>query len=396
MTNSELCSALQIIEPEKIIRITLSCKKSELCSYKKVIVRKSADGFFSERFTEKQVFHEKIHTESIIDFIVLELTENFRQLNASCIGYDAEIKISKKGKILKNKTKNDLIGITSEEIRHNREKNYIIKDGMFVPALFELGIISQSGKVISSRYDKFKQINRFIECIDDALGDEVSENLEIIDFGCGKSYLTFVLYYYLTEIKKYKANITGLDLKKDVIEKCSSVADKYGYSGLHFICGDIKDFKPQKNPDMVITLHACDTATDFALYNAIRWNSKYIFSVPCCQHELNSCIKLENLKLMTEYGLIKERFSALATDALRAKLLESKGYKVDILEFIDMDNSPKNILIRAERKTSANSYKQKNIDIEIENFVKDIGTRPTLYNLLSKNTENEKHINKSE
>ena len=310
------------------------------------------------------------------------MSENFRQLNAICKGFDVEIKISKKGKVLKNKRKNALTS-DFDSVSHNRKKNYIFEEGIFVPALYELGVMTADGKIVASKYDKFKQINRFIECVDDALKDEKSESLEIIDFGCGKSYLTFVLYYYMTVIQKRKVHITGLDLKKDVIEKCKKIADKYGYSNLEFLCGDIKDYKPSKSPNMVMTLHACDTATDFALYNAIRWDSKYIFSVPCCQHELNQNISLNNFKIMGDYGLIKERFCALATDALRSKILEYQGYKVDILEFIDMDNSPKNILIRAQKKKSVNEYKKKTIKKEIDEFSNCIGCELTLKRLLN-------------
>ncbi|MBE6623803.1 MAG: SAM-dependent methyltransferase [Ruminococcaceae bacterium] len=286
MLVSELIQALDLIEIDKTSKITLSCKKTELCQYKKLTAKKTKDGFQIERFTDKQVFHENIKDDELKNILQTEMSENFRQLNALCAGFDVEIKISKKGKVLKNKRKNT---ITSdfEAVSHNRKKNYIFEEGIFVPALYELGVMTADGKIVASKYDKFKQINRFIECVDDALKNENSDFLEIIDFGCGKSYLTFVLYYYMTEIQKRKVHITGLDLKKDVIEKCKKIAEKYRYSNLDFLCGDIKDYKPSKAPDMVMTLHACDTATDFALYNAIIWDSKYIFSVPCCQHELN-------------------------------------------------------------------------------------------------------------
>ncbi len=382
MSVSELCEAIELIDINTVSKITLSIKRSELCEYKKLTVKRQDNGFQIERFTEKQAFHENIEHNELKSVLTTELTENFRQLNAICIGWDIEIKISKKGKILKNKRKNTLTSEITEK-NHNRKKNYIFEEGIFVPALYELGVMTSEGKIVSSKYDKFKQINRFVECIDDALKNENAEYLEIVDFGCGKSYLTFVLYYYMTEIKNRKVHIIGLDLKKDVIAKCQSVADKYGYTGLKFLCGDIKDYKPQKAPDMVMTLHACDTATDYALFNAIQWNSKYIFSVPCCQHELNANINLDSLGLIAEYGLIKERFCALATDALRSKILEYCGYKVDILEFIDMDNSPKNLLIRASKKKSINEYKKKLIEKEIAEFSKSIGTELTLKKLLS-------------
>lgn len=382
MTANELSKALEALNADNALKITLSCKKTELSDYKKITLKKADGAFQIEKFTDKQAFHEKISENELSAFLVSQMSENFKQLNASCTGFDFEMKISKKGKILVNKRNND----KSEQqfqISHNRKKNYIFEEGIFVPALYELGVMTAEGKIVASKYDKFKQINRFIECVDDALKNENETSLEIIDFGCGKSYLTFVLYYYMTEIKKRDVHIVGLDLKKDVINKCKDIAKKYNYSGLEFICGDIKDYKPTKAPDMVMTLHACDVATDYALYNAIGWNSKYIFSVPCCQHELNSSLKLASLSVMQDYGLIKERFCALATDAMRCKILEYCGYKVDVLEFIDMDNSPKNILIRANKKKSVNEYKKKVIEKEIAEFSNTLGSELTLKKLLN-------------
>ena len=383
MMNSAILEALNEIDEKKIIRATISNKKNEICNFKKINIRKANNNYFVERLTEKQAFHETVTPDKIMEILQNELNENFKQLNITSAGLDYEIKISKKGKVLKNKKKNNHdISELSKSFLHNRKKNYIFEEGIFVPALFELGIMTESGKIITSKYDKFKQINRFAECVDDALKNCSKDSLEIIDFGCGKSYLTFVLYYYITEIKKIRAHITGLDLKKDVIEKCRMTAEKYKYAGLDFICADIKDYVPETAPDMVVTLHACDTATDYALYNAISWNSKYIFSVPCCQHELNSKINLKNFSILSDHGLIKERFSALATDAIRAKILELCGYKTDILEFIDIENSPKNLLIRAEKNKLPNEYKQRVIEAEIKKFTNELGAEITLQNLI--------------
>ncbi|MCR4938581.1 MAG: SAM-dependent methyltransferase [Treponemataceae bacterium] len=270
---------------------------------------------------------------------------------------------------------------------HNRQKNYLLKEGMPVNFLVQLGIMTKDGKIHAQKYSKFRQINRFLEFVDDILpellvyeeapgasdtkGSVTFENiqgpgasaasdspesrtLEIVDFGCGKSYLTFAVFYYLTAIKGLKAHITGIDLKKDVIEHCRRFAEACGYSGMDFICGDVADFKGGEHPDLVITLHACDTATDYALAYAVNNKAKCILSVPCCQHELNSLVKKQvpdrAFSTMFKYGIIRERLSALATDVLRAELLENSGYTAQILEFIDMEDTPKNLLIRAVKR----------------------------------------------
>ena len=290
-----------------------------------------------------------------------------------------DLKISKKGKVFLGKKKGDNLNLVNKS--HNKEKNYILKEGMQIQPLIDLGVFTKEGKVVKSMYDKYKQINRFVEIIDDEIKKNDYKELTILDFGCGKSYLTFVLYYYFVEIKKINVKMIGLDLKKDVINKCNDIAKRYGYDNLTFELGDINGFKYNNKVDMVITLHACDTATDYALYNAIKWNSKMIFSVPCCQHELNAQMKSDSLSILTKYGIVKERVAALMTDASRANLLEVVGYKTQLLEFIDISHSPKNILIRAYKGNVSKDKREKSLS-EVKALVDEFNFNPTLYNLL--------------
>lgn len=263
-------------------------------------------------------------------------------------------------------------------LQHNRQKRYVLQEGIPVPFLVDLGVMTADGTIVRTRYDKFRQINRFLEFIEDIL-PKLDKNKEttIIDFGCGKSYLTFAMYYYLHILKEYPIRVIGLDLKRDVIARCNQLADRYGYEKLKFYHGDIAEYEGVTQVDMVVTLHACDTATDYALAKAVRWGAKVILSVPCCQHELNHQIKNDLLKPVLQYGLIKERMAALYTDALRAELLESCGYRTQILEFIDMEHTPKNILIRA-----VYDGKPKNNLDGLQQIMEFLHADPTLWRLL--------------
>ena len=351
--------------------------------FKKITISRMPKFYQITKFTEKQVFHENIDFDNIAERCIELFGNGCTQIYARSQDKEYNVKIGKDGKVL-YKTKN-LSPDTKTDIavnEHNRKKQYILAEGEIIEPLIDMGIFTKDGKVINSMYDKYKQINRLIEIIDDSVKQMNTKKLNVIDFGCGKSYLTFIVYYYLTEIKKIDATIIGLDLKKDVIEKCNKAAEKYGYKNLKFCLGDINGFKCPFEVDMVITLHACDTATDYALYNAINWGAKMIFSVPCCQHELNSQIKTDNLSLLTRYGIIQERFSALLTDSIRGNLLEYCGYKTQLLEFIDFSHTPKNILIRAVlRNATPKATKEKALK-EVKNAVEEFNVQPTLYKLL--------------
>ena len=302
--------------------------------------------FQASQYIGTKVYHHNLSRLETIEQ-VQEWIEQYKQLEITNTCGQAHVLISKKGKIT-IKEKGNTGCVKQQDLSHNRKKNYILNPEKKVEFLVDLGVQTKEGKIVHSQYDKFRQINRFLEFIEDILPQLPKEReISILDFGCGKSYLTFAMYYYLKVLKGYAVKITGLDLKEDVIAHCNQLAEKYGYEELHFYVGDIAKYEGASQVDMVVTLHACDTATDYALDKAVRWGASVILSVPCCQHELNAQIENEILEPVLKYGLIKERMAALFTDALRAEILESKGYEVQILEFIDMEHTPKNILIRA-------------------------------------------------
>lgn len=381
----ELKNSIYEITDDNIIKVVISNKLNKDIEYNKINIelkeKNNTEYYQVEKYTDKQVFHENIEKDMLNEKMLEFIDGKYKQVGAWSQEYTYDLKISKKGKVFLGRKKSDNYKLVNKS--HNREKNYILKEGMIIQPLIDLGVFTKDGKVVNSKYDKYKQINRFIEIIDDEIKKNNDKELTILDFGCGKSYLTFVLYYYFVEIKKINVKMIGLDLKADVIKKCNEIAKKYNYKNLHFELGDINGYKYTDNVDMVITLHACDTATDYALYNAIKWNAKMIFSVPCCQHEFNSQMKSEDLSILTRYGIIKERVAALMTDAVRGNLLEAIGYKTQLLEFIDIAHSPKNILIRASKSKISREKKESSL-MEVDNIMKEFNLEPTLFNLLKK------------
>ncbi|EHJ00005.1 hypothetical protein CDLVIII_3444 [Clostridium sp. DL-VIII] len=378
--------AIDEITKEEIIKLVISNKSNKSAEYNKItFVFKENNNkkyYQTEKYTDKQVFHENIDVDVLKEKVLMYISD-YKQISAWSNSITFELKVSKKGKVLLSKKKDDNVKLINKS--HNKEKNYILKEGMIIEPLIDLGVFTKEGKVVNSKYDKYKQINRFVEIIDDEIKSNDYSDLTILDFGCGKSYLTFVLYYYFVKIKKINVKMIGLDLKADVIKKCNDIAKRYNYENLHFELGDINGFKYNNKVDMVITLHACDTATDYALYNAIKWNTKMIFSVPCCQHEFNAQMKTDSLSILTRYGIVQERVAALMTDSVRANLLECVGYKTQLLEFIDIAHSPKNILIRASKANISKEKKQKALT-EVKNLMKQFNLDPTLYNLLKNDT----------
>lgn len=364
---------------EDIRKIIISNLSNKNCKYKKIEVLKKTGHAMVTKFTDKQAFTNNIPFEQLKSFLK-ESADDFKQFNFFSPNFEFMIKISNKGKILFCKRKNDNLKSVGEQ-QNNREKEYLFKEGENIQPLIDMGVFTKDGKVVKSMFDKYKQINRFIEIIDDEVKNENFQSLNIIDFGCGKSYLTFLVYYYFKYLKKIDVHITGLDLKEDVIKKCNETAQKYGYENLKFELGDINGFTPKEPVDMVITLHACDTATDYALYNAIKWNVKMIFSVPCCQHEINGKITTQSLPILLKYGIIKERFSAQITDAIRCNLLKAVGYNVDLMEFVDFAHTPKNLLIRGKLSNIPSKVRRKQVE-EIEDLLNVFPCSQTLFKLL--------------
>ena len=399
---------------KELIRVILSNPSSKdgvikICA--RPILKNDELLFQIEEYTKTQVFHKNLNAADACAYLTAKLSISdattqsvnnssadnsgdsskvvpstkaiipFRNAVIETQSFTANVLVSKKGAVtIKKKMNTASAKAPMISLEHNRKKKYILEEGIPVPFLIDLGVMTQTGAIVHSHYDKFRQINRFLEYIEDILPAlPTGRELRILDFGCGKSYLTFAIYYYLKVLKGYPVRITGLDLKEDVIRHCNDLAARYGYDKLEFLCGDIAYYDGCSQVDMVVTLHACDTATDYALAKAVGWGAKVILSVPCCQHELNKQMKNDLLSPILHYGILKERMAALMTDGLRAQILEAKGYRTQILEFIDMAHTPKNLLIRAVYNGRCADNKA-----EINELLAAFNVNPTLYRLLYK------------
>ncbi len=337
---------------DKIIKLVFSEKKKPDSEFSKVSVKpfssKNGVKWQLEQFRDAQVFHKNLSFEQFLSWVEETGEKNFRQAVLTAQGTSIHYTIFPD----KTKRRESANTLRTQKSGHNREKAYLLREGENIPALVDLGVFSKDFKIIRSKYDKYKQINRFVELIDDCFSKSSLDEITILDFGCGKSYLTFIVYYYFTKIRNIRAHVVGFDLKKDVVENCNSIAKRYGYTDLEFFVNDVtSDRVFSGKADMIITLHACDKATDYALFYAIENKIKNIFSVPCCQHEINSQIrKGGDFDILLSHGLIRERFCALLTDSLRAEILRRFGYETDVIEFVDFEHSPKNLMLRCELK----------------------------------------------
>ena len=372
---------LECSNPNEIIKITASNPVKD-CEFFRVVLRpievKNTLCFQAEKFKGTQVFHENIPFESLSAWMENNVVTFYKQVCVVLNGKDVTYLFSNgKCKRLEKVTN----GKRSVDLSNNRQKRYVLNEGEDIPALVDLGIFTHEGKVVNSMFDKFKQINRFVETLDDVLKRFEGKQITVLDFGCGKSYLTFIIYHYLVNIRKLDAKIIGYDLKSDVVAHCNELAVKYGYNNLQFVVADVsKDKLYDEKIDVVVSLHACDTATDYALYYAISHNVPYIFSVPCCQHEVNQTIAKGSgdIDVLLKYGIVKERISALLTDTIRAMLLEDNGYAVDVMEFVDLAHSPKNLMLRAKLTKSKKSKNKQTIEHLMETY----HFEQTLYNLI--------------
>ena len=381
----ELLDLLERTCNADMLRMTISGKRQKETADKVKIrpVQIKEELYFQTSISDgKKEYHKNYRKEELLAQIAEWMQRDYRQLQMDTTTQSIQALVSKKGKV---SVKQKIVPQKREArtLEHNRKKRYLLEEGTPVPFLVDLGVMTPEGKIVKSRYDKFRQINRYLEFVEDILPElDTDRELTLIDFGCGKSYLTFALYYYLTVQKKYRIRMIGLDLKRDVMEHCQELADRYGYDRLTFLTGDIADYDGVDQVDMVVSLHACDTATDYALEKALQWNTKVIFAVPCCHHEVNRQIHSEQMRPLLKYGLIQERMSSLLTDAFRADVLELEGYRVQVLEFIDMEHTPKNILIRAVKQTEEIAgEKKRQMQKELHDCMKIWNVNPLFYRL---------------
>lgn len=370
---------------EKLKKIVVSDPKVKI-SESKLTYRpyfKNGEILFQEEvIISNKAYHNNYTFVDFKERLEKELVAYYQQILIMKEGSNISFFINPNGKIKRREEKNKLLSVKLSE--HNKEKKYILEEGEKIPALVDLGVFTKNFKVVSSKYDKFKQINRFIEIIDDEFNTYDKKDITILDFGCGKSYLTFIIYYYFVAKRGIEATIIGYDLKEDVVNSCNDLAKKYGYNNLHFEVKDVSKGLDDQKVDMLVSLHACDTATDYALYYAIKNKVKNIFSVPCCQHQVNANIKRGgDFDLLLKDGLIKERFSALLTDSIRAEILRGMGYSVDVIEFVDFAHSPKNIMLRAKKVHGLNKSLEK-----VEGLVQKYGFEQELYKLVKEGRKN--------
>ncbi|KGR77838.1 class I SAM-dependent methyltransferase [Ureibacillus manganicus] len=371
---------LQRMISKQLVSATISQPRQKSNEIKRIKIKPiELKGTYHIQFEyqyERVLKHENVLLEDIGQSLD-KTFDQFRQVHAQFTNESIQVQLSKKNKVL---WKSDRTKEKTVNLSHNRKKQYLLDDATPYPFLIRLGVQTEEGKVKKQKYDKFKQINRFIEFIDDSLDYlPKDKQIRILDFGSGKSYLTFALYHYLKIEKGLDIKVTGLDLKKEVIEECARIASDLNYTDLEFLVGDINDYNEENSVDMVVTLHACDVATDMALARAVKWGAKVILSVPCCQHELNRQLNSPALSIMTQHGLIRERFAALATDSIRAELLTLVGYETQVLEFIDIEHTPKNILLRAYYSGKKPTLEQRN---RYDEFVHFLSAKPFLQNEL--------------
>ena len=382
------------IQEDKLIKIVFSDRQSG--DFNKVIIKpiilKSTKNIQIESFKDNKAFHKNTDLNNLqeLENILKEYIENFKQILLQIEGSDISF-IRKKESFSRKERESNLIKTSNE---HNKKKQYILNEGEKIDFLIELGLMSVEGKILKSSYNKFKQINKYLEFIDDVIEELkakklITDHINVLDFGCGKSYLTFALYYYLKNYRKdLTFSIVGLDLKKDVIEFCNKLAKKLNYENLEFLNGNIKDYDKSKEVDLVFSLHACNNATDYSLEKALSLDAKAILAVPCCHHEFfekiqkNKNSEFHNtLKIMADNGVVLDKFATLATDSFRSLSLELCGYKTKMIEFIDMEHTPKNIPIKAI-KSKSSDLKEKLV--EYNKLKEFLGIKPLLEDLIKK------------